>query len=236
MAGRPEIAVTGPDGHLAFAWWATRLAVFLSGGRAVRLTPSNFRKHQKEGFRAVIIGGGNDIDAEMYGGKNTGRSPIDEARDRFESEMVRYAVATHLPILGICRGAQLINVVLGGSLFADIRSMRRLTSNRRTPFPRKTALAEAEGILRRTIGSERWRINSLHSQAIERLGEGLRVVARDLDSFVQAFESYRYRWLVGVQWHPEYLLYLSGQLRIFRDLVAQARHADPESLILEEEE
>jgi len=127
MAGRPEIAVTGPDGRFAFAWWATRLAVFLSGGRAVRLTPSNFREHQKERFRAVIIGGGNDIDAEMYGGENTERSPIDAERDRFETEMIRHALATHLPILGICREAQLINVVLGGSLFADIRSMRRLT-------------------------------------------------------------------------------------------------------------
>jgi putative glutamine amidotransferase len=236
MAGRPEIAVTGPDGRFAFAWWATRLAVFLSGGRAVRLTPSNFREHQKERFRAVIIGGGNDIDAEMYGGENTERSPIDAERDRFETEMIRHALATHLPILGICRGAQLINVVLGGSLFADIRSMRRLTSNRRTPLPRKTALAEADGILRRTIGSEKWRINSLHSQAIERLGEGLQVVARDLDSFVQAIESARHRWLVGVQWHPEYLLYLRGQRRIFGDLVAQARETAPESLNLEDEE
>lgn len=236
MAGRPEIAVTGPDGRLAFAWWATRLAVFLSGGRAVRLTPSNFREHQKERFRAVIIGGGNDIDAEMYGGENTGRSRIDAERDRFETEMIRHALATHLPILGICRGAQLINVVLGGSLYSDIRPMREQTSNRRTPLPRKTALSESDGILRKAIGSERWRINSLHSQAIERLGEGLRVVARDLDSFVQAVESTRHRWLVGVQWHPEYLIYLGGQRRIFRDLVARACESAPESLKLEDGE
>lgn len=90
--------------------------------------------------------------------------------------------------------------------------------------------------MRRTIGSEKWRINSLHSQAIERLGEGLQVVARDLDSFVQAIESARHRWLVGVQWHPEYLLYLRGQRRIFGDLVAQARETAPESLNLEDKE
>lgn len=234
MAERPVIAVTGPDGRYPIAWWATRLAVFMAGGNAVRLTPSNFRGHQKERFQAIIIGGGSDIDAALYGGENADHSRIDSERDLFETEMIRHALDTDLPILGICRGAQLINVVLGGSLLSDVRLLREHTSNRRTPFPRKTAIAESNGFLLDAIDSDQWRINSLHSQAIDRLGEGLKVVARDFDSLVQGVESVNHRWLVGVQWHPEYLIYLRRQRRIFCDLVCRARECVAESLDLDE--
>lgn len=230
MAQRPDIAVTGSDARFPLAWWATRLSIFLAGGNAVRLTPTNFRKHEKERFRGVIIGGGSDIDAELYGGENTGESRIERERDEFEMEMIRHALETDLPILGICRGAQLINVVLGGSLFSNIRRLRRRTSNRPTPLPRKTAVAQSNGTLVQVLDVERWRINSLHYQAIDRLGKGLRVAARDLDSFVQGIESTDHRWLVGVQWHPEYLFYLRRQRRIFRDLVRQARVSAAETL------
>lgn len=230
MAERPLIAVTGPDRRYPVAWWASRLAIFLAGGRAVRLTSKNFRNHRKERFRGIVIGGGSDIDAELYGGQNAEDSRIDAERDRFETEMIRHALETNLPILGICRGAQLINVVLGGSLYSDIRQLRRRTSNRPTPLPRKTAVAQSNGILQDAIDRGRWRINSLHYQAIDQLGEGLRVVARDLDSFVQGIESSGHRWLLGVQWHPEYLFYLPEQLRIFRALVRSARASVAESL------
>jgi len=230
MDDRPVIAITGPDGRYPVAWWAARLAIFMAGGTAVRLTPSNFREHGKERFQAVIIGGGSDIDAELYGGENTARSRTDPERDLFEIEMIRHALDTDLPILGICRGAQLINVVLGGSLFSDVRPLRRRTSNRRTPLPRKTAVAESNGLLLDALNCDQWRINSLHHQAIDRLGEGLRVVAKDLDAFVQAIESASHPWLVGVQWHPEYLLYLRRQRRIFGHLVRRARECAAESL------
>ena len=232
MAHRPDIAVTGPDGRYPIAWWAARFSVFLAGGCAVRLTPFNFRRHRKERFRAVIIGGGSDIDASLYGEENDEHSRIDAERDVFETEMIRHALETNLPILGICRGAQLINVVLGGSLFSNIRRLRQKTSNRPTPLPRKTAVAVGEGgrILGPALACDHWRINSLHRQAIDRLGEGLRVVARDLDGFVQAVESTHHRWLLGVQWHPEYLFYLRRQRRIFRDLVERARESTAETL------
>lgn len=236
MAERPVIAVTGPDGHFPLAWWATRLAIFLAGGKAVRLTPSNQRSHEKEGFKGVIIGGGSDIDAELYGGENAGPSRIDRERDLFEIEMIHHALDTRLPILGICRGAQLINVVLGGSLHSDIRPLRKNTSNRRTPFPRKTAVLESSGILAEAMACAHWRINSLHSQAINDLGKNLRVVARDLDALVQAVESTSHPWLVGVQWHPEYLFYLEKQRRIFEDLVDRARGEDAEPLIPDADE
>jgi len=230
MARRPVIAVTGPDSRYPVAWWATRLAIAISGGKAVRLTHRNFRLHQKEVFDGIIIGGGNDIDPGLYLGEDNGLSQLDPDRDAFEVEMIEHALQTHLPILGICRGAQLINVVLGGNLHTDIRGARHLTSNRRTPLPRKTARLCGENKLFQILGSKRVRINSLHQQAIDKLGEGLCISARDLDDFVQAIESTQHRFLIGTQWHPEYLSYLGKQRKLFRALVEEAQKSTPEIL------
>lgn len=230
MAERPLIGVTGPAKRWSMAWWATRLSLWLVGARAYRLTAENYQQRHDKPIQGVIIGGGDDIDPGLYGADSSGRAAIDPERDRFEIEMIEEALATHLPILGICRGAQLINVVLGGNLHGDIRKLRRKTSNRRTPLPRKTALASGEGRLPGILQRQSWRINSLHHQAIDRLGQGLVITARDLDGFVQAVEAGDHRLILGVQWHPEYLFYLGHQRRLFHYLVDEARKAAPEPL------
>lgn len=194
------------------------------------MTPGNFHQHKKDRFDGIIIGGGSDIDPGLYGGDDDGASQLDPQRDAFEIEIIEHALQTNLPILGICRGAQLINVVLGGSLYSDIRDLRSRTSNRRTPFPRKTASLEADSILTTLTNRQQLRINSLHHQAIEKTGRHLRVIARDLDDFVQAVESTEHRFLLGTQWHPEYLSYMKAHRMIFRHLVEEARHCRSERL------
>ncbi len=215
------IGVTGPDSRLPLAWWCTRLAVSLAGGRACHLTPT--RPRPPGPLAGVIIGGGDDIEPELYAGLDDGKAKRDPARDRFEMQVLREALAEGLPVLGICRGAQLLNVVLGGSLHQDLRKIRVHTSNRRTVLPRKTVIVEPESVLHRIAGGERYKVNSLHHQAIDRLGRGLRVTARDLDGIVQAVEDSGQPFLKGLQWHPEYLIYQARQRRIFRALVAAAR-------------
>ncbi len=143
-------------------------------------------------------------------------------RDRFEIAVLETALPADLPVLGICRGAQLVNVVLGGSLVPDLRPLRRRTSNRRTPLARKTLLVEPDSAMEAILGARRLRINSLHHQAIDRLGAGLVVSGRDLDGFVQAVESPGRRFLKGVQWHPEYLPTREPHLNLFRALVDAA--------------
>lgn len=218
----PLIGVTGDDGHFPVAWWFIRWALWRCGARACRMTP---RRDVVEAVDGLIVSGGDDIDPGLYLPHDPERAPINPERDRFEIEVLEIALPADLPVLGICRGAQLLNVVLGGSLLPDLRPLRRRTSNRRTPLARKTLLVESGSALEGILGASRLRINSLHHQAIDRLGEGLTVCGRDLDGFVQAVESPGRRFLKGVQWHPEYLPTHSAQINLFRSLVRAASPA-----------
>lgn len=220
LSGRAVIGVTGPEKRFPQAWWATRLAIHLCGGLAVYLTPGRGDYHQL--LNGVIIGGGDDIDPQLYGSHDNGLATIDRDRDAFEVDMIEHALETSLPIFGICRGMQLLNVVLGGSLYGDIRGMRHLTSNRRTPLPSKRVRLDKESRFNDIVDSSGFRINSLHHQAIDRLGKEMCPVAWDEDDFIQAIESTNEHFMMGVQWHPEYLPYLPSQLRIFKRIVQEA--------------
>lgn len=171
----------------------------------------------------IVVGGGTDLDPALYSGMDDGKAPRDSRRDAFEKRMIDAALEDEIPILGICRGAQLLNVVLGGNLHQDVRPMRRKTSNRRTPLPRKTALIELDSRLHELMQCTRCKVNSLHHQAVDRLGESLRAVAHDLDGITQAIEGLGRSFVLGVQWHPEYLLYQRSQRSIFTGLVETAR-------------
>lgn len=231
MAGRrPLIAVTGADSRFPIAWWATRFQLWLAGGRARRLTPSMPPEVWHERYDGVIIGGGSDVDPKLYGGDEVAAHRLNLARDRFEVEIIRRALTKPLPILGICRGAQLINVVLGGTLYRDIRGLRRRTTNRYSFLPVKTAIATIHGRLFGMVQRLSWRINSLHRQAVKQPGKDVVVAARDLDDIVQAIELEGPHYVVGVQWHPEYLPYLAPQRRVFRALVHEARKTRPDDL------
>jgi putative glutamine amidotransferase len=234
MAYQPVIGVTGPITRYPTGWWATSFVLRLFGAHAVHLYPG-CSTHLNHRFDAIVIGGGDDIDASLYGDVNHELARPDPDRDAFEVGIIEDSLRESLPLLGVCRGAQLINVVKGGSLFGDIRGQRHLTSNRRTPFPAKTALIDRGSRLAACMLPESWlchhagqgnhlgiRINSLHHQAVDRLGEGLRVVGWDRDDFVQAIESVNGHLILGVQWHPEYLPYLATQRRIFAALVDAA--------------
>jgi putative glutamine amidotransferase len=218
---RPLIAVTGPNRGGALPRWCVAVAVRLAGGRTVQLSPGE--PESQEPCQGVVITGGHDVDPVLYAQESKVLPRYDPDRDALESRVIDEALAEDLPLLGICRGAQLLNVRLGGDLDQDLRSRRQHTSNRRTILPLKTLLLERDSHLYRLMGCERERINSLHNQSIHRLGHGLVVSGRDLDGIIQAVEDPRRRYLLGVQWHPEFLLPLAVQRVLFSDLVEAAR-------------
>ena len=190
------------------------MALFLAGAKAERIS----LRHNPEvrNLSALIIGGGDDISPENLGLDVVARSKTDPDRDRLEK-----ALQENIPLLGICRGAQLINIVMGGTLHQDIRSMRALTYNRPGLLPTKQVKLDPQSNLARICGKNKLRVNSLHSQAINQQAEGLQIVGRDLDDIVQAVQSADERPIIGVQWHPEYLFYLPAQMALFRWLLKQ---------------
>ncbi|MEQ9314261.1 MAG: gamma-glutamyl-gamma-aminobutyrate hydrolase family protein, partial [Henriciella sp.] len=172
---------------------------------------------------ALIIGGGDDIGAELYRGEVSVDVRIDPARDRLEQKLLREALRRGLPVLGICRGAQMINVVRGGALHEDIFKVYESAPRMRTVLPRKSVEIVAGSRLHRILRLTRCRVNALHHQSVSRLGSGLAIVARDDHGIVQAIEESAKRFLLGVQWHPEMLVLSRSQQRLFRALIAACR-------------
>lgn len=224
MARRPVIAVTGAATRLPWAWWATSWRLRRLGADARRLTPG--MEVHFEDFDGFIVGGGNDIDPAVYGGDVSESPSIDRERDRFELRVLDFADAASRPVLGICRGAQLINVHAGGTLIADLKPLRRLTSNRGTLLPRKRVRVEEDSVLAGFLQATETKVNSLHHQAVETCGVGLVESAWDRDDIVQAIESRSGPLRLGVQWHPEYMPQRRTQRRLFAAFVAACESDD----------
>tara|TARA_R110002126_G_scaffold22899_1_gene81178 strand:- start:348 stop:950 length:603 start_codon:yes stop_codon:yes gene_type:complete len=169
-----------------------------------------------------VVTGGHDVEPVLYKALAEVRGRYDPERDAFESAVIGNALERRKPLLAICRGLQLLNVVLGGSLTQDLTQLRKKTSNRRTLLPLKTLEVVPDTVLDQCLARPRIKINSLHGQGIARLGDGLRVGGRDLDGILQAVEHVDHRFVVGVQWHPEFLVYQSRQRCLFASLVRAA--------------
>lgn len=217
---RPRIAVTTSRGWGRWLWWWCWLAITRAGGRAVRLKPG--RAWELDRMDGLLIGGGDDISPTIYQGEVDLAVKVDPERDRLELEALEHAAQRALPVLGICRGSQMINIFRGGSLHGDIYAVYQQAPKLRTVLPRKTVHVTPGSQLDAILDCRRCRVNALHHQAVDRVGDGLAVVARDDHDMVQAVEGRGERFLMGVQWHPEFLVFDRGQQRLFHRLVDAA--------------
>lgn len=192
----------------------------MAGARAIRW--NEVRDVDMGTVDGVIIGGGDDISPDLYGGQLTLSARLDPERDAMERWIVEEAFARSKPVLGICRGSQMLNVALGGTLDQDAYATHRDSRKMRTILPRKTVLVHQATRLAELVGEADMRVNALHSQSVDRLGRGLRVAATDPGGMVQAIERIRDPFAIGVQWHPEHLFYAHRQQQLFRALVTAA--------------
>jgi putative glutamine amidotransferase len=217
---RPVIGVTvsARSGWRIFPLMA--LNVWLAGGRAIRWQRANAVDVQA--VHGIIIGGGDDIAPALYGGELVTEARLDHGRDAMEKSIVEQAFAAGTPLLGICRGSQMLNVALGGTLDQNAYTTYR-SPKFKTILPRKRVQVCPESRLSMIAGLSEMKVNALHSQSVDRLGRGLRVAARDEGGMIQAVERIRDPFALGVQWHPEHLFYAHRQRALFRALVAAAR-------------
>jgi putative glutamine amidotransferase len=168
---------------------------------------------------AVVFHGGGDIDPRRYGQDATEESlyGIVPEHDAMELAMVSAAIEADKPVLAICRGLQVLNVALGGTLVQDIGSEDHWHRFTRVDLDAGSRIAKA-------MGTE-WpgRCHCVHHQALDRLGDGLRVVGRHDDSIIHAVELDEARWIVGTQWHPEDSAAEDPQQQgLFDELIRQA--------------
>jgi len=215
---RPCIGVTGPDRRFSPGWWFTARALRRAGAQPVRLVPGD---DLPPGLSGIVIGGGDDISPERYHASPFPGGTFDPARDAFELQALDHCLPRAVPVLGICRGMQLLNVACGGDLHQDVAGRRRGGGAGWTPGPCRAIAVAPRSRLARILACRRCRVNSLHHQAVRRIGEGLRRSAIDADGIVQAIEGHGF--LLGLQWHPEYLGYVPRQRQPFAALVAAAR-------------
>lgn len=234
---RPRIGLTldaePPGGYSRLPWYAIRenycAAIARAGGLPIPLP------HQTDLAAAyldlldglVVTGGAFDLDPSLYGARERhGTVRTKEQRTAFEWAITRAALDRDLPVLGICGGQQLLNVILGGDLIQHIPDAVPGCLAHEQPNPRTEpghAVDVVPGtMLHRIGGCARLEVNSAHHQAAGAIGPGVVVSGRAPDGVIEAIELPERRFCVGVQWHPEYGISAADDA-LFHALIAASR-------------
>lgn len=203
------------------------LASVSDGAQAIAVTPSD---RAPDDFDGLYLSGGEDIDPARYGEPVAGSELIDVARDELEFDLLAQALERDVPVLGICRGFQVLNVHFGGSLEQHVVGHRAkelgIPNDPEGPDAMKHLVrAEPPSLLAAACGSDPFTVNSSHHQVVTPARFAKRVLRATVmvDGLVEALESGEHRWVVGVQWHPERAAQVDpAAARIFQAFVRAA--------------
>jgi len=196
-------------------------AIEAAGGMPVVLPPLGDAAIYVDRLDGICLSGGPDLDPGAYGAadRHVELGPTEPDLDAFELALARAADARGIPILGVCRGAQALNVARGGTLHQHVPGHRQTEPATATTH---SVHIDPGTRLAGLLGTDVLRVNSFHHQAVERLGSGLRAVAHAADGTVEAVESPGTRFVVGVQWHVEGLVAQPRHRVLFEALVTAA--------------
>ena len=217
---KPLIGITldneGSGSYSKFPWYAIRHNYLHSienlGAIPIPLLHSN--KNIKNIFDlldGLIITGGNfDIDPKIYGGKFKDSRIIKNQRTMFEMSICKIFLNSHKPILGICGGHQLLNVVCGGTLIQDIKKYNSKSINHEQINPRDQTSHKIKIIpkthISNIIKKQNISVNSAHHQSVDKLGKNLITSSYAIDGIIESIEHILHPWCIGLQWHPEFLI------------------------------
>ena len=212
-------------------------AVRMGGGLPVILAPVRTSAVDTllDRLDALCLSGGPDLHPHHYGvPEHPELGPTEPELDQFELALARRAIARGLPVLAICRGLQVMNVARGGTLQQHLPDLGQDVLHRQSLTEGTSHPIEllADSRLAKLIGSTRFEVNSYHHQAIDQLGDGLRVVGHAPDGVPEAIEGMTNGFVFGVQWHAEALAERPDQLALFEGLVragAERSQRSPEA-------
>ncbi|HOJ76930.1 MAG TPA: gamma-glutamyl-gamma-aminobutyrate hydrolase family protein [Bacillota bacterium] len=207
------------------------LAIVKNGGLPVlipRMDEKSLLEQYSIQLDGLLLSGGGDIDPALYQEqriKSHRLTNVDPEQDRFEIALFRYFLKEKKPILAICRGMQILNVGLGGTLYQDLSLMISKVGSHQSKYLKKDLFHQVnfkEGTkIAKILGKTRI-VNSHHHQAVKKLGQGLIVSGHSTDGVVEAIELEGEPWVVGVQWHPERLTTSYAMSELFRVFLQQA--------------
>ena len=222
---------------VAYSMYASYAEAVLAGGGLPVLIPLSPAEADLAALLArldgLLLAGGGDVDPACYGAAAHPKTAlVDNRRDHVEIALVRAAMATNKPVLGICRGAQVFNVALEGTLYQHLPEEYSSTLNHSCippDYPRShlahAVQVEAGSLLAECLGEASTLVNSRHHQAVRELAAGLVVTGRAPDGLVEAVELPGHPFALGVQWHPENLLAQPAMRALFtRFAAASAPH------------
>lgn len=191
------------------------IAIEKAGGIAIMIPPyeSDSLKKIYKYINGLLLDGGADIDPHCYGENVKPKTgPIDWKRDQTESTLIKWAMEDDLPVLGICRGMQMINTSAGGTLFQDI-SLECSDAGNHSFHPAyppnylaHAVSVKSESRLHKSLGCTELWVNSMHHQAVKTVAPGFHITATAIDGIIEGIESDDLRFVIGVQWHPEEMI------------------------------
>jgi putative glutamine amidotransferase len=206
-------------------------ALVMAGARPeeIHLITPGAPNFHAEVYDGILLAGGEDVDPALYEEeKKYDNVKVNRKRDDFELKLLDQARDSQLPVFGICRGTQLINVKFGGTLYQDLETDAEVDVEHRHTGERNEAthtvtLSEPESLLAEVIHGH-CMVNSFHHQAIKRVGRGLKVTAYSEDGLVEAVEAADgYPYLVAVQWHPEEITDRPEQRKMLQQFLERCR-------------
>ncbi|MCI2253375.1 gamma-glutamyl-gamma-aminobutyrate hydrolase family protein [Domibacillus indicus] len=212
-------------------------AVLKAGGIPVILpsVPPNTIPYYLDLCDGFILSGGEDVDPMYYGqAPHAKMGSVFAERDEFELELTALLLKKKKPILAICRGLQVLNVALGGTLWQDVPSQVSSHIQHAQTYHRSLSIHEVTLVphsqLAKMMEADKVNVNSLHHQAIDALGKGLSVVGHSPDHLIEAVEMDGDVFVIGVQWHPESMVPGSTEMnRLFSSFICAAAHGNKDN-------